>query len=111
MDLSSAPQRRHWFLDHMRPHPGRGSDLTALRRLPRRKPAVDLSAIGVPFVVVGGVSTAQYMPERTTQDVDVLVRSSDVDQARANLTARGAERGKTLAVARQVSASRGRPGD
>jgi hypothetical protein len=97
--LSSAPQRRRWFLEHMRARPGRGSDLAALMRRPRRKHAVDLSAIGVPFVIVGGVATAEYMPERSTQDIDVLVSAGDVDLVRENLQAAGAEQGEPLAIA------------
>lgn len=59
---------------------------------------MDLSAIGVPFVIVGGVATAEYMPERSTQDVDVLVLAADIDRVRTNLRAVGAERGESLAI-------------
>jgi hypothetical protein len=74
-------------------------------RLPRRKPAVDLSAIGVPFVIVGGVATAEYMPERSTQDVDVLVLADDIDPVRTNLRGAGAERGESLAIAGSLGLS------
>jgi len=32
---------------------------------------------GIPWVIVGGVATRAYMPERMTQDIDVLVRRAD----------------------------------
>ncbi len=34
--------------------------------------ALDLHRLRTPFVVVGGVATALYMPERATLDLDLL---------------------------------------
>ena len=45
-----------------------------------------------PFVVVGGVATALYMPMRATKDIDVLVRDDDAQRIDVALIAAGAER-------------------
>jgi hypothetical protein len=82
----------------MRARPGRGSDLAALMKLPRRLQTLDLSQLAVPFVVIGGVATAAYMPERMTHDIDLLVKSDDVDAARESLRAAGGTRGESLAI-------------
>lgn len=49
--------------------------------------ALDLNQLTVPFVVVGGVATALYMPQRVTDDVDILVRSSDTGRLACELRA------------------------
>lgn len=51
--------------------------------------ALDLHALSVPFVIVGGVATALYMPQRATYDVDILVLSSDASQLADKLRATG----------------------
>ncbi len=40
---------------------------------------------GIPWVIVGGVATRAYMPERVTQDLDILVRHRDGGEVRARL--------------------------
>ena len=47
---------------------------------------------GIPFAVIGGVATRLYMPERTTADIDLLVRAADFDAAVAQLVAKGYRR-------------------
>ncbi len=37
---------------------------------------------GIPWIVVGAVATRAYMPERMTQDLDILVRRSDGEKVR-----------------------------
>ena len=32
---------------------------------------------GLDWVIVGGVATRAYMPERMTNDLDILIRASD----------------------------------
>ena len=44
---------------------------------------------GIPWVIVGGVATRAYMPERATQDIDILVRRQDSDQVQERLEAAG----------------------
>ena len=40
---------------------------------------------GIPWAVVGAVATRTYMPERTTQDLDILVAAADREKVRARL--------------------------
>ncbi len=44
---------------------------------------------GIPWVIAGGVATRAYMPERVTQDLDILVRHQDGDEVRKRLEAAG----------------------
>jgi hypothetical protein len=43
----------------------------------------------IPWAIVGGVATRGYMPERVTQDLDIMVLTSDGDEAIARLRAAG----------------------
>ncbi|MEA2664068.1 MAG: hypothetical protein QOI11_1012 [Candidatus Eremiobacteraeota bacterium] len=47
---------------------------------------------GIPFAVIGGIATRLYMPERTTANIDILVKSADFDAAVAQLVAKGYRR-------------------
>ncbi len=38
---------------------------------------LDLGALKTPYVIVGGVATAMYMPQRLTLDVDILILTQD----------------------------------
>lgn len=51
----------------------------------------DLRSIlkGIDWVIVGGVATRVYMPERMTQDLDILVHQNDKDAALAKLQQAG----------------------
>lgn len=42
-----------------------------------------------PYVVIGGVATRAYMPERTTDDLDILINTHDRTRIHADLTAAG----------------------
>lgn len=44
---------------------------------------------GIPFAVIGGVATRLYMPERTTANIDILVKTADFDATVAQLVAKG----------------------
>jgi len=44
---------------------------------------------GIPWVIVGGVATRAYMPERATKDLDILVRREDGDEVRERLEQAG----------------------
>ena len=93
IDVLSARARRHFYLSRAfkRRPIGSGSDqafLMALARGPLRvKPQAIFGA--TPFVIVGGVATRMYMPERFTKDVDILVVPSDFPAIRASLTRAG----------------------
>lgn len=61
---------------------------------------VDLRAIlvDIPWVIIGGVATRAYMPERATRDLDILVRRADGDAVWRRLRAAGYRYGSRLAV-------------
>jgi len=43
----------------------------------------------IPWVIVGGVATRAYMPERATKDLDILVRREDGDEVQERLEEAG----------------------
>ena len=51
----------------------------------------DLTSILSPirWAVVGAVATRLYMPERMTQDLDIVIQTADGSQARQKLAAAG----------------------
>jgi hypothetical protein len=59
--------------------PGSGSSIEFLNKRTWNHPVTNLNIIikQAPFVVVGGVATRLYMPERMTLDLDILVRVED----------------------------------
>ncbi|MGH2352004.1 MAG: hypothetical protein ACRDJN_10380 [Chloroflexota bacterium] len=61
---------------------------------------MDLSQIirDTPFVVVGGIATRLYMPERVTYDLDILVRSADTDRVDVELRASGTRKLGELSI-------------
>jgi hypothetical protein len=74
-------QRRGLLLDLSRrkQKPGTGSSLAFMERRTAVNPWPDLRELltGLDWVIVGGVATRAYMPERMTNDLDILVRSGD----------------------------------
>ena len=44
---------------------------------------------GVPWVIVGAVATRAYMPERATQDLNILIRAADGAMVRERLESAG----------------------
>ena len=68
-----------------RAKPGTGSSNEFLDRRTAMQPVPDLSAIlgTIPWVLVGGIAIRAYMPERTTLDVDIMIREEDDTRARA----------------------------
>lgn len=43
----------------------------------------------IPWVIIGGVATRAYMPERATKDLDILVRRENGDEVRERLEQAG----------------------
>jgi len=74
-----------------RAKPGTGSSNEFLDRRTAMQPVPDLSTIlgTIPWVLVGGIAIRAYMPERTTLDVDIMIRESDEARARAAFTKAG----------------------
>jgi hypothetical protein len=70
-----------------RTRPGAGSADVFLRERTAIVTWPDLSEIltGLPWAVVGAVATRTYMPERATQDLDILVMADDAREVRSRL--------------------------
>lgn len=75
-DLHDPAVRRRLYitLAQKRVRPGSGSSPDVLWARTWRRPVFDRrSVVSVPFLVIGGVATRLYAPERVTDDLDVLV--------------------------------------
>jgi len=94
--------RRRILIDiaRRRIQPGTGSAPEFLRRRTAMNPWPDLRPVltGIPWVVVGGVATRAYMPERATKDLDILVRLQDEAEVQARLMSAGYKIVSRLAV-------------
>jgi hypothetical protein len=78
--LTSRQKRRLLIEMSLRKQkPGTGSSHAFMLRRTAMNPWPDLRQILNDFqwVIVGGVATRAYMPERATNDIDILVRRSD----------------------------------
>ena len=62
-----------------RTRPGSGSSLAFLRKRTRSEGVVTLDTILSPgsYVIISGVATRLYMPERMTLDLDILILAQD----------------------------------
>lgn len=98
----TVAQRRRFLLDlaKRRAKPGTGSGPDFLQRRTAMIQWPDLRPIlqGIPWVIVGGVATRAYMPERATKDMDVLVREQDSEEALKQLQLAGYEQVSELAI-------------
>lgn len=75
-DLHDPAVRWRFYitLAQKRARPGSGSSPDVIWARTWRRPVFDLrSVVSVPFLVIGGVATRLYAPERVTGDLDVLV--------------------------------------
>jgi hypothetical protein len=88
-----APSARRLLIDMAlaRVQPGAGSGADFMRRRTAMQEFPNLSGIleGVDWVVVGAVAARAYMPERATQDLDILIRATDAETVAARLAAAG----------------------
>lgn len=90
--LTTAQRRR--FMLRMclrRIKPGTGSGIEFSRRRTAMNPWPDLRPIlkEIPWVIIGGVATRAYMPERATKDLDILIHHKDADEVLTRLKAVG----------------------
>ena len=78
-DLGKLRRKQYIALVQKRVRPGSGSSLAWMQSRTWAYPVADLNRIirETAFVVVGGVATRLYMPERMTLDIDILVSSQD----------------------------------
>lgn len=94
LDLADPNIRRRLLISMAlkRVRPGSGSGLELLRARTWRHPVFDLRTIvTVPFVVVGGVATRLYAPERMTDDLDILAQGENTEHLADELTQAGAQ--------------------
>ena len=97
LDLTDSMTRRRAYIRiaQKRLRPGTGSNLEMLRSRTWRLPVFPLKSIAqTPFVVVGGVATRLYAPERMTDDLDVLVAAEEAERFYGNCNRRAAEAGQ-----------------
>jgi hypothetical protein len=98
----TARQKRRFMIDMLkrRIRPGVGSSHEFMRRRTAMNPWPDLRPIlqGVDWVLIGGVATRAYMPERATQAMDVLVHHEDGDEVIRRLRQAGYKAVSQLAV-------------
>lgn len=95
-------QRRRCFINLVkkRVKPGTGSSIAFLNQRTWNNFVVNVKAIikRAPFVVVGGVATRLYMPERMTVDLDVLIKAEDAVLVYEDLEAAGSQKQNDLSI-------------
>ena len=101
VNLHNPAVRRRLYITiaQKRVQPGSGSGPQTLWARTWRQPVFDLRTIlSVPFVVVGGVATRLYAPERMTDDLDVLIEEKWAEKLTEELGSAGCRAGGRLAV-------------
>ena len=94
VDLARRASRRRVYIEMAlrRCGPGRGSSLAFLQSRTWSHPVSDLrSIIQTPFVIVGGIATRLYMPERMTDDLDILILADNSGRLYGELEQAGRE--------------------
>jgi hypothetical protein len=83
-----------------RQKPGTGSSLEFLRQRTAMNAWPDLREVlkDIPWVIIGGVATRAYMPERMTKDMDILVSATDAEEVMKRLKAASYTVASRLAV-------------
>lgn len=78
-DLSATKRKFFLTLVQKRVKSGTGSGVNFLSQRTWNNPVTDLKSIlkQAPFVVVGGIATRMYMPERMTLDLNILIKAED----------------------------------
>ena len=99
--LADPAARRRFYIAFAlkRVRPGAGSGSALLRARTWRQPVFNLTTVfSVPFVVVGGVATRLYAPERTTCGLNVLISADDASQCSEDLARAGGVRVGSLSI-------------
>ena len=92
-DLSSQKRKIFLSLVKKRVQPGSGSGIDFLHKRTWSYSVSNLNLIlkQAPFVIVGGVATRLYMPERMTLDLDILIKAEDVRKIHQDLENAGSK--------------------
>lgn len=101
IDDPQATKRRYFLnLVQKRVQPGTGSGNAFLDRRTWTYSVTNLNEIikQAPFVIVGGVATRLYMPERMTLDLDILVKSEDSSLVYEDLEKAGCQKNGELSI-------------
>jgi hypothetical protein len=93
-DLSSQKRKTFLSLVKKRVQPGSGSSLSFLHKRTWSYCVSNLNLIlkKAPFVIVGGVATRLYMPERMTLDLAILIKAEDARKIYQDLEIAGGQK-------------------
>jgi hypothetical protein len=99
-DPNATRRRQFLNLVRKRVRPGTGSGEAFLNRRTWTYSVTNLNEIvkQVPFVIVGGVATRLYMPERMTLDLNILVKLEDAPLAYEDLERAGSQKNGELSI-------------
>lgn len=91
MDIRQRVRQTLIDIAYRHQRPGSGSSFTLLRERTAQVKFPDLTTVlhPIPWAVIGAVATRLYMPERTTRDLDILVRTEDKEQVHQRLKRAG----------------------
>jgi hypothetical protein len=91
IDIRTLKRRMLIDLAQRRQRAGTGSAPAFLVQRTTQMAWPDLSSVlsPIPWAVVGAVATRLYMPERTTQDMDIVIRGEDTAAVRQKLSNAG----------------------
>jgi hypothetical protein len=100
-DLSAQKRRFFLTLVRKRVRSGSGSGSAFLHQRTWSYPVNDLNLVlkQAPFVIIGGVATRMYMPERMTLDLDILIKTEDSELIYQDLKSAGAKKIGNLSIA------------
>ena len=101
-NLQLPEQRRKLYIEIAlrRCRPGSGSSLEFLRKRTWNRAVTNIKAIikTTPFVVIGGIATRLYMPERMTEKIEILVLTEDADNIYRELAEAGSMKVGELSI-------------
>ena len=100
-NLHDPAARRHFYIQmaKKRVRPGSGSGPETLWARTWRRPVFNLRTITtIPFVVIGGVATRLYAPERMTDDLDILIEAKNAEELSADLISGGCQKIGKLSI-------------
>ena len=101
-NLQLPEQRRKLYIEIAlrRCRPGSGSSLEFLRKRTWNRAVTNIKAIikTTPFVVIGGIATRLYMPERMTEKIEILVLTEDADNIYLELAEAGSMKVGELSI-------------